>query len=108
MVRSRACACALAALLAAATWAAGADRWAALAAAERAVLKAALEWNQGPCLVDAEVEKEDNVYPMIPGGQSVNEMLDTPIDPDGGSITIQPKGSHALPRKDAHVPVTVH
>jgi acetolactate synthase-1/2/3 large subunit len=41
----------------------------------RRVLKAALEWNQGPCLVDAEVEKEDNVYPMIPAGAGLKGML---------------------------------
>ncbi len=41
----------------------------------RRVLKAALEWNEGPCLVDAEVEKEDNVYPMIPAGAGLKSML---------------------------------
>jgi len=41
----------------------------------RRVLKAALEWNEGPCLVDAEVEKEDNVYPMIPAGAGLKGML---------------------------------
>jgi acetolactate synthase-1/2/3 large subunit len=41
----------------------------------RRVLKAALEWNDGPCLVDAEVEKEDNVYPMIPAGAGLKGML---------------------------------
>jgi acetolactate synthase-1/2/3 large subunit len=41
----------------------------------RRVLKAALEWNEGPCLVDAEVEKEDNVYPMIPAGVGLKGML---------------------------------
>jgi acetolactate synthase-1/2/3 large subunit len=41
----------------------------------RRVLKAALEWKEGPCLVDAEVEKEDNVYPMIPAGAGLKGML---------------------------------
>ena len=41
----------------------------------RRVLKAALEWNEGPCLVDAEVEKEDNVFPMIPAGAGLKGML---------------------------------
>jgi len=41
----------------------------------RRVLRAALEWNEGPCLVDAEVEKEDNVYPMIPAGSGLKGML---------------------------------
>jgi acetolactate synthase-1/2/3 large subunit len=41
----------------------------------RRVLKAALEYHDGPCLVDAEVEKEDNVYPMIPAGAGLKGML---------------------------------
>jgi acetolactate synthase-1/2/3 large subunit len=41
----------------------------------RRVLKAALEWNEGPCLVDAEVQKEDNVFPMIPAGAGLKGML---------------------------------
>ncbi len=39
------------------------------------VLKQALEYNDGPCVVHAECEKEDNVYPMIPAGAAVHEML---------------------------------
>ncbi|HOV65233.1 MAG TPA: thiamine pyrophosphate-dependent enzyme, partial [Spirochaetia bacterium] len=41
----------------------------------RRILTAALEYNDGPCLVDVEVEKEDNVYPMVPAGRPLNEML---------------------------------
>jgi acetolactate synthase I/II/III large subunit len=40
----------------------------------RRVLKAALE-HDGPVLVDAEVEKHDNVFPMIPAGASLKDML---------------------------------
>ena len=29
-------------------------------------------------LIDFVVESEENVYPMIPAGASVNEMLETP------------------------------
>ena len=39
------------------------------------VLTRMLEWNEGPCLVHAHCEKEDNVYPMIPAGAAVGEML---------------------------------
>lgn len=39
------------------------------------VLKAMLAYNDGPCVVDAMVEKADNVYPMIPAGASVAEMV---------------------------------
>jgi acetolactate synthase-1/2/3 large subunit len=34
-----------------------------------------MAYNDGPCLVEAEVVKEDNVFPMIPAGASVAEML---------------------------------
>ena len=40
----------------------------------RRVLKAALA-HDGPCLVDAEVEKHDNVFPMIPAGAPLRDML---------------------------------
>ncbi|SIP98138.1 acetolactate synthase, large subunit [Alkalispirochaeta americana] len=39
------------------------------------VIAAALAYNDGPCLIDAEVLKEDNVYPMIPAGAGYSEML---------------------------------
>jgi len=41
----------------------------------RKVLKEALAYNDGPCIIDAEVEKEDNVFPMIPAGATLNDML---------------------------------
>ncbi len=37
-----------------------------------------LAHTDGPILLECRVAKEDNVYPMIPAGQSVEEMLDTP------------------------------
>jgi acetolactate synthase-1/2/3 large subunit len=39
------------------------------------VIAAALAYNDGPCLIDVEVAKEDNVYPMIPSGASYSDML---------------------------------
>lgn len=39
------------------------------------VLKAALAYNDGPCIIHAEVVKEDNVYPMVPAGQSLENMI---------------------------------
>ncbi len=39
------------------------------------ILKAALAYNDGPCVIDAEVEKEDNVFPMIPSGAAVKDMI---------------------------------
>jgi acetolactate synthase-1/2/3 large subunit len=39
------------------------------------ILKEAHAYDEGPCVVVAEVVKEDNVFPMIPAGASVAEML---------------------------------
>ncbi|TVR01820.1 MAG: biosynthetic-type acetolactate synthase large subunit [Spirochaetaceae bacterium] len=39
------------------------------------LIQTALEYNDGPCLIDVEVEKEDNVYPMIPSGASYEQMI---------------------------------
>ncbi len=41
----------------------------------RKILKEALEYNDGPCLIDIEVEKEDNVYPMVPAGAPLSAMI---------------------------------
>ncbi len=39
------------------------------------VLKKALEYNDGPCLIEAEVVKSDNVFPMIPSGAPLSEII---------------------------------
>jgi acetolactate synthase-1/2/3 large subunit len=39
------------------------------------VLKKAIEYNAGPCVVEAEVVKEDNVFPMIPAGAPIRNMI---------------------------------
>lgn len=41
-------------------------------------IREAMAHNDGPVFVEFSVVKEDNVYPMVPAGQTVNEMLDTP------------------------------
>jgi len=41
----------------------------------RKVLSEALKYKDGPCLIDIEVEKEDNVYPMVPAGAPLTEMI---------------------------------
>jgi acetolactate synthase-1/2/3 large subunit len=33
----------------------------------------------GPVIIDFVIEKVDNVYPMIPAGQSVNELMEEPL-----------------------------
>ncbi len=39
------------------------------------VLKKAMDYNDGPCVVEAEVIKGDNVFPMIPAGAGYDGML---------------------------------
>jgi acetolactate synthase-1/2/3 large subunit len=34
-----------------------------------------MAWNEGPCIVEAEVIKEDNVFPMIPAGAALRDMI---------------------------------
>ena len=42
------------------------------------VLQKALEYNEGPCLIHAECCKTDNVFPMIPAGAALEDMLTEP------------------------------
>ncbi len=43
------------------------------------ILRQAIEYDEGPCVVVAEVVKEDNVFPMIPAGAPISGMvLETP------------------------------
>ena len=35
----------------------------------------ALDYSDGPCVVDAVVEKQDNVFPMIPAGAPLRDMI---------------------------------
>jgi acetolactate synthase-1/2/3 large subunit len=42
------------------------------------VLQNALNYNEGPCLINCEVEKTDNVFPMIPAGAPIEDMLIEP------------------------------
>ena len=44
----------------------------------RRILTAALEYNDGPCVINAEVEKTDNVFPMIPAGSALEDMIVEP------------------------------
>lgn len=39
------------------------------------VIKKAMAYNDGPCVIDAEVVKEDNVFPMIPAGAGYAQMI---------------------------------
>lgn len=39
------------------------------------ILTRALEYNEGPCVINCEVVKEDNVFPMIPAGAALEDMI---------------------------------
>jgi acetolactate synthase-1/2/3 large subunit len=39
------------------------------------ILAAAMAYQDGPCVIDAEVVKEDNVFPMIPAGAALKDMI---------------------------------
>jgi hypothetical protein len=61
------------------------------------------------------VEKEDNVYPMVPAGQSVHEMIDTPEpleegESGGGPIVKLEKGTNVKQATTGagHPPATVN
>lgn len=41
-------------------------------------LQKALDYNDGPCLINAECVKTDNVFPMIPAGAALEDMLIEP------------------------------
>ncbi|WP_050026249.1 biosynthetic-type acetolactate synthase large subunit [Verrucomicrobium sp. BvORR034] len=42
------------------------------------VLQQALDYNEGPCLIEAECIKTENVFPMIPAGAALEDMLIEP------------------------------
>ncbi len=41
----------------------------------RKILKRARDYRDGPCVINAIVEKTDNVFPMIPAGSALEDML---------------------------------
>ncbi len=41
----------------------------------RKILKRAMEYNDGPVVINAECEKTDNVFPMIPAGRALEDMI---------------------------------
>ncbi|HXH28533.1 MAG TPA: biosynthetic-type acetolactate synthase large subunit [Candidatus Polarisedimenticolia bacterium] len=53
------------------------------------ILRRAHDYDEGPCVVVAEVVKEDNVFPMIPAGAAVRDMI---IDPPRHRLA-KPTGS---------------
>ncbi|HTO23547.1 MAG TPA: thiamine pyrophosphate-dependent enzyme, partial [Spirochaetia bacterium] len=64
-----------------------------------AVLEKALAYTDGPVVIDAEVAKEDNVFPMIPAGASIRDMiLGPPRQPRAaGSKPARPRARKGAP-----------
>ncbi len=60
-----------------------------LASEVDAILAQAADYNAGPCVINAEVVKEDNVFPMIPAGAPLSRMI---IEPPRGKLP-KPTGS---------------
>jgi acetolactate synthase I/II/III large subunit len=52
------------------------------------LIRRAMEYKDGPIFVEFAVVQEDNVFPMIPAGQTVAEMIDTPLDPEDEGVAI--------------------
>jgi len=56
----------------------------------RKTLKAALAWNEGPCIIEAVVEQHDNVFPMVPAGATLDEMIiEAPRKKQNGAGDVQ-------------------
>ncbi|HXX64029.1 MAG TPA: thiamine pyrophosphate-dependent enzyme, partial [Bacteroidota bacterium] len=74
------------------------------------VLRSVMAHKDGPVFAEFVVAREDNVYPMIPAGQTVNEMIDTPdplTEPSGAAhdaIEVVEKGTAR--KVGRHVPVS--
>lgn len=45
------------------------------------LLDKALSYNKGPILIEFKVEKEDMVFPIIPAGKTIKEMMTKRLDP---------------------------
>jgi acetolactate synthase-1/2/3 large subunit len=50
-------------------------------AAAKEAIKEALAWNEGPVLVEFRVVKKDMVFPMVPAGGSISDMLLARLNP---------------------------
>lgn len=57
----------------------------------RKVLERALAYNDGPCLINAEIERGENVFPMVPAGKHLTEMIYE--EPKAGTKMEKPTGS---------------
>ncbi|MCF7928684.1 MAG: biosynthetic-type acetolactate synthase large subunit [Spirochaetales bacterium] len=65
----------------------------------RRIIGNALDYNDGPCVIEVEVEKEDNVYPMIPSGATYDQMIIAP--PRTGGKQGQGSGKGSSPSRSS-------
>jgi acetolactate synthase-1/2/3 large subunit len=70
-------------------------------------IRQAMAHQGGPLLVEFVVAKEDNVYPMIPSGQTVNEIMDNPEPVERGMETGSTASQTIVVHKGRVVPATV-
>jgi len=77
-----------------------------------AAIRGAMAHTGGPVFVEFVVAAEDNVYPMIPAGQTVNEMIDTPDPapdaPAGGNGKIETVHKGKARKVSVHAAVPGH
>ncbi|MCX7984474.1 MAG: biosynthetic-type acetolactate synthase large subunit [Bacteroidetes bacterium] len=59
----------------------------------------ALNHHEGPILFEFVVEREENVYPMIPAGQTVNEIIDNPEPVNSPESSVHNKGTFIVHKK---------
>jgi len=69
------------------------------------VIRKALAHKDGPVFVEFVVVQEDNVYPMIPAGQTVNEIIDVP-EPVTKASDGAPEDALMTVAKGQHIPTT--
>jgi len=62
-------------------------------------IEQALNHTEGPIVVEFVVEKEENVFPMIPAGQTVNEIIDNPEPAQSEQSAVHSKGSFIIHQK---------
>ncbi|MBP8975792.1 MAG: biosynthetic-type acetolactate synthase large subunit [Bacteroidetes bacterium] len=62
-------------------------------------IEQALNHTEGPIVVEFVVEKEENVFPMIPAGQTVNEIIDNPEPVQSEQSAVHSKGSLLVHQK---------
>jgi acetolactate synthase-1/2/3 large subunit len=61
-------------------------------------LRETLAYNEGPVLLEFVVEREENVFPMIPAGQTVEQIMDSPV-PVSQSVPVKSTPEQTMTKK---------